>query len=701
MAYTQQDRFIAITTPLGEDVLLLQEFSGEEAISRPFRFHLRLLSVERAIDFSQIIGQRVSIRITLFDGSPRYINGFVSRFAQSETGPEFTHYEMEVVPWLWLLTRHADCRIFQNLTIPQIIEQVFKDRGFTDYQNNLTGTYPKREYCVQYRESDFQFVSRLMEEYGIFYFFQHEERKHTLVLADSPSACKACPDQAEAGFNQAGGGLDKADVVETWDLELDLRSGKYSMTDYNFETPSTNLLASELTITKYANNDELEIYDYPGKYETKSDGMGLAKVRMEAEEAAVQIGRGRSCCRAFVTGYKFTLRDSPVSSMNKSYLLTEVRHQASIGTGYTTGGADASYSNTFVCIPAAIPFRPPRVTPAPLIRGPQTAVVVGKSGEEIWVDQYGRVKVQFYWDRFGEKNENSSCWIRVSQAWAGKNWGAMWIPRIGQEVIVEFLEGDPDRPIITGRVYNAEQAVPYALPEYGTRSTLLSRSSKQGGTANFNEIRFEDKKDSEQIFINAEKDMDLRVEKETREFVGANRHLLVKQDQKEKVEGSWHSEIVKDSNQKIGENMSLKVGSNRQMEIGGDQKEKIGGSLNSNIGSMFNQKVGAGMSLQVGEALNEKSGTVFAHQAGEMIHLKAGMNVVIEAGVELTIKAGPAFVNLGPTGVAISGPMVLINSGGAAGAGPGSNPVSPQGAEPTAPEPPDVADDGSKGTKLS
>ena len=494
MPYTQQNRFIAITTPLGEDVLLLQEFSGEEAISRPFHYHLHVLSLQNSIDFSQIIGQRVSIRITLYDGTPRYINGFVSRFAQGDVGPEFTHYEMDVVPWLWFLTRHADCRIFQNLTIPQIIEQVFKDRGFTDYRNNLTGTYATREYCVQYRESDFQFVSRLMEEYGIFYFFQQEEEKHTLVMADSPSACNACPDQSEVGFNTAGGGLDKEDVVEAWDQALELRSGKYSITDYNFETPSTNLFSSEPTVTSYANNTTLEIYDYPGKYRTKTDGAGLAKVRMQAEEVPVELARGRSNCRAFAAGYTFSLLDFPVSSVNKSYLLTEVRHQASIGTGYTTGGSDASYSNSFVCIASDVPFRPPRVTPVPLIRGPQTAVVVGKDGEEIWVDQYGRVKVQFFWDRLGKKDENSSCWIRVSQVWAGKNWGAMWIPRIGQEVIVEFLEGDPDRPIITGRVYNAEQEVPYKLPDYGTRSTLLSRSSKNGDSANFNEIRFEDKK---------------------------------------------------------------------------------------------------------------------------------------------------------------------------------------------------------------
>ena len=702
MSYTQENRVIAIDTPLGEDVLLLDGFSGEEGISRLFRFNLDLLSEDPAIVLKNIIGQRVTIRITLYDGNKRYVNGFVSRFAQGGVGRPFSHYQMEVVPWLWFLTRHADCRIFQNMTIPDIIEKVFKDRGYTDFKNSLTASYETREYCVQYRESDFQFVSRLMEEYGIFYFFEHEENKHTLVLADSSSACNACPGQGAAGFNLSGGGIDSEDVVEQWDLTLELRSGKYSMTDYNFETPNTSLMTNEPTVAEYADNAKLEVYDYPGKYETQSQGKTLAKVRMEEEEAWIKIARGRSGCRSFVSGYKFDLKDHPASTMDGSYALTEVNHQASVGGGYTTGELGAgTYLNSFACIPAAVPFRPPRVTPKPLVSGPQTAVVVGKSGEEIWVDKYGRVKVQFFWDRVGKEDENSSCWIRVSQAWAGKSWGAMWIPRIGQEVIVEFLEGDPDRPIITGRVYNADQEVPYTLPDNGTRSTLLSRSSKGGGSANFNEIRFEDKKDSEQIFINAEKDMDLRVEKESREFVGANRHLIVKEDQKEKVEGSSHSEIVKNSNQKIGEDMSLKVDGNRQMSITGDQKEKFGGSLHSEIGAMFNQKVGANMSLNVGAELQEKSGVKFAHEAGAEIHLKAGASVVIEAGAELTLKVGGSFISMNPAEISIQAPMVLINSGGAAGAGTGSSPESPQAAQPTAPEAPDTADDGSKGGKLS
>ena len=276
---------------------------------------------------------------------------------------------------------------------------------------------------------------------------------------------------------------------------------------------------------------------------------------------------------------------------------------------------------------------------------------MGKSGEEIWVDKYGRVKVQFYWDRQGKKDENSSCWIRVSQNWAGKNWGAMWIPRMGQEVIVDFLEGDPDRPLITGRVYNAEQIVPYPLPGHQTVSTLKSRSSKGGGSANYNEIRFEDKKGSEQIFINAEKDMDQRVENDSREYVKNDRHLIVHNNQHELVEADKHGHVKGKHFEAIDGDMSLKVG--------GDVKEKVGG----------------GMSLQVGQSMNEKVGQTWAKEAGQTVHIKAGMTLILEAGMQLSLKGPGGFVDIGPAGVTIQGTMVLINSGGAAGSGPGRQPA--------------------------
>ncbi len=654
MAFTQEKRLIAIDTSLGKDALLLHSFAGHEAISQPFHFSADLLSENHSISFKDIVGKQVTLQVHHSEHEHRYWNGFVSRFAFVGGDTRFTHYHAEVVPWLWFLTRTADCQIFQQKTVLEIIKKVFQDHGFQDFQDLTQGSYPQREYVVQYRETAFNFVSRLMEEYGIFYFFEHDQNTHKLIFADKPQVHKNCPAQHKVRFNYSPGSTFlKEDIVGSWGAEQELRPGKYALTDYNFQTPNTSLMANVQTVAEIGGNTKYEIYDYPGIHINKSEGDTVTKLRMEEEEAAHHLVTGSGNCRSFAPGYKFHLDEHSRRDQNGDYLLTEVTHSASVGDSYSGSGndSDETYSNHFTCIPFAVPFRPQRLTPKPIIQGPQTAVVVGPSGEEIYPDKYGRVKVQFHWDRLGKKDENSSCWIRVSQPWAGKNWGAINIPRIGQEVIVEFLEGDPDRPIITGRVYNDDQMPPYALPDNMTRTTFLSRSTKGGGSSNFNELRFEDKKGSEQIFLNAEKDMDHRVENDSREYIGKDRSLIVKGDQKEKVEGDKHGQFSKNLNEKVGQNMSLQVGQN----------------------------------------LQEKSGQNFAHEAGMEIHLKAGMNVVIEAGMQLTIKASGGFINIGPAGVAISGTLVLINSGGAAGSGSGSSPTDPQK--------PDEADDGSKGGK--
>ncbi len=662
--YSQQERLIALTTPLGEDVLLLAGFTGHEAISRLFSFQLDLLSDQGPIDFAQIIGKNVTISVTQADDTPRYFNGMVSHFAQSGADARFTHFQMEVVPWTWMLTRYADCKIFHNKKVNEVIEQVFSDRGFQDYTLLLNGDYSPMEYCVQYRETDFNFISRLMEQNGIFYFYQHEKGKHTMVIADSATAHEPCPGQTSAGYNLVSGGIDEADVINSWILEQQLRSGKYTLTDYNFTTPSANLTATEPSVIEVGGNSGFEIFDYPGEYTTRGDGAGFAKLRMQEEEAGHLVASGSSVCRAFTSGYKFNLTDHYQNTMNVSYVLTEVQHIASAHGSYNLGSAGSgdSYSNHFTCIPETVPFRPARLTPKPFVQGPQTAVVIGKStykdtsgddgggdGEEIWVDSYGRVIVLFPWDRAGK----CSCRVRVSQEWAGQGWGAITIPRVGQEVLVSFLEGDPDRPIITGRVYNAEQTVPYDLPANQTRSTFKTRSSEGGGTDNYNELRFEDKTGSEQIFLRGEKDFDTRLKNDIREWVGNNRSLIVTQDQMEKAGGDLHCQVTGNVNQKVGQNLSLQVGQN----------------------------------------LYEKSGMNFAHEAGQIIHLKAGATLVLEAGAELTLKVGGNFIDINPGGVTIVGTMVMINSGGAAGSGCGSSPTSPKD--------PDQADDGSKGGKMN
>jgi type VI secretion system secreted protein VgrG len=527
MVYTQENRLIAIDTPLGQDVLLLQGFTGQEGISRLFSYQLNLLSEDSSLSFAGIVGQRVTLRIALADGGERYINGFVSRFAQSGSDARFTYYRAEVVPWLWFLTRTTDCRIFQNMTVPDIITKIFKDLGFTDFKSKLEGTFEPRDYCVQYRETDFNFVSRLMEENGIFYFFEHEEKKHTLVLANSPTVHQPCPGQPEVRCDFSAGAMLEEDVIAGWQMEQELRPGKYALTDYNFETPSTSLAVNVASTINVGGNGKYEVYDYPGEYLKKAQGERLAKIRMEEEEAPHVVVSGSGTCRAFTSGYRFDLLGHYSAQMDKCYVLTEVQHVASVGESYAGARADAgeSYSNHFTCIPHDVPFRPARVTPKPTVQGPQTAIVVGRSGEEIYTDKYGRVKVQFHWDREGKRDENSSCWIRVSHPWAGKGWGSVSIPRIGQEVIVDFLEGDPDQPIITGRVYNAEQMPPYTLPAGGVVSGLKTNSTKGGG--GYNEMSMDDTKGKEKITVHAQYDMGTTVEHDDTQTVHNNRTITV------------------------------------------------------------------------------------------------------------------------------------------------------------------------------
>jgi len=693
--YTQDHRLLAIDTPLGKDVLLLQEITGFEGISRLFSYDLDLLAYDNdSISFKDIVGQKVSIKLQLPDGSPRYISGYVSRFTQGETDERlFTHYHAQVVPWLWFLTRQADCRIFQNQAVPDIISKIFDPFGFKDFKLSLKGTYPKLEYCVQYRETSFNFVSRLMEESGIFYYFDHTTHgKHTMVLADQSSKLTACPG-SPISYDTEVGGLADPQVINNWHVGQEVKTGKYSVTDYNFRTPSTSLLANEPTVVSLSASQPLELYDYPGLHSTKEEGDMVAKVRMQEEEAGYMIVSGAGNCRGLMSGFSFELKNHYRSDQNTNYVATEVRHFGSAGQSYTTAGTAGgeTYSNHFVCIPASVPYRPARVTPKPFVQGPQPALVVGPAGEEIWVDEYGRVTVQFYWDRMGKKDEKSSCRIRVSQPWAGRNWGAMWIPRIGQEVLVSFLEGDPDRPIITGRVYNADQMPPYKLPQYQTRSTFMSRSSKGGASANYNELRFEDLKGKEQIFMNAERDMDMRVENDSREYIGANRHLIVTANQQEKINADKHLQVVGDHNEKINGNMSL--------QVTGNQMEKVTGNKSLSVTGNQSESITGNVSLSVTGGKNESITMGYAMTAMS-IHLTANAGIVIECPAGITLKSGGSSVDVSPGGVFITGtPMAFINSGSmpAMTMDPSSgSPDSPQD-----PKDPDTADDGSKGTKLN
>jgi len=599
MALKQANRALKLTTPLGEDVLLLTAFHGHEEMSRLFRYQLDMISDDNAITAADIVGKNVTFSIDLADGSFRRFNGYVSRFVAGDEDEENRrNYRAEVVPWLWFLTRTSDCRIFQKKTLPEIIEQIFGDLGFSDFEvSQIKGSHPQWEYCVQYRETDFNFVSRLMEQEGIFYFFKHEDGKHTMVLADQKGAYETCA-ESEVDFPRHYGTTEITDHITSWEHSWEFRTGKWAHTDYNFETPSNSLMTSEQTVVDLPGNKKYEFYDFPGEYGTTGDGTPLAKLRMEEEEVEHDVVHAASGCKSFSPGFKFSIGEHRSSGeRGKSYVISSIRHSATEPMAYETGRGSIAedYSNTFICIPDSVSFRPARATPKPVVQGCQTAVIVGPSGEEIYTDKYGRVKVQFHWDREGKKDENSSCWIRVAQNWAGKNWGIVFNPRIGQEVIVDFIEGDPDRPIITGRVYNAEQMPPYELPANQTQSTIKSRSSKGGGADNFNEIRFEDEMGSEEMYIHAEKDQNTVVENDQTIAVG--------NDRTESIERDRRLTVGRDKYEDVANNKAVKVGAVHTEQIGADMTVSVGSNLTETVAVNYSETVGAAMELTVGGVL--------------------------------------------------------------------------------------------------
>jgi type VI secretion system secreted protein VgrG len=579
MPLTQENRLIAVDTPLGRDVLLLLGFKGREEVSNPFRFELDLISENHNISFESIVGKNVTVSIILADGSKRYFNGIVASFSQgrggAETGsdPRFSYYTAVMVPWLWLLARYADVKIFQELSTPDIVEKVFTDREFSDFKLQLQGNYEKRTYCVQYRETDFNFISRLLEEEGIYYYFEHEKGKHTLVLADSPSGHKPCPKQDSARYQITAGGHEEEDVITGLDRSKAIRCGKYALNDYNYLMPNTDL-RTNVSSRQMLGPGKREIYDYPGLYPNKGRGDHLTTVRMEEEEAQITTITGTSVCRAFTTGYRFTLQDHYRQDMNhKAYVLTGIDHEAYQGADYPGvtgdgGGEESTYSNSFECIPYDVPYRPLCRAEKTRVHGTQTAVVVGPSGEEIYTDDLGRIKVQFHWDREGKKDENSSCWIRVGQLWAGPQWGAMYIPRIGQEVVVDFLEGDPDRPLVIGCVYHKAHMPPLDLTAEKTRSTIKSDSTIGGG--GFNEFRFEDKKGQEEIYIHAQRDM--------KEEVEHDKSTTVKHDETRKVENDHTVTIMNNDSLNVTGKQDIQVTGPVTIQWLGGAQVTIGGS---------------------------------------------------------------------------------------------------------------------------
>jgi type VI secretion system secreted protein VgrG len=624
---------LELTTPLGSDVLTLESLEGAEYLSEPFLFELSMLTDQDSVDASALIGKAAHVTLVDGDGNKRYVHGLVTRFAQNEH-----RCTAELRPWLWMLSLSSDCRIFQNKTVTDILTEVFNDSGQTDYRNDLVLTYSTLDYCVQFQETSFQFVSRLMEEAGIAYYFDHSESGHTLVMIDDPSRYPACPHADSLPFLPLPDDRDwLTDLrINSADLSQRVASAAFQTDDYSFVTPTTELKVK-------AGNGSWQIYEYPGGYTVKDDGDTVAKRRMEEIEALVKQLSGNSPVRHMTAGATFTMTRHPSDAFNGKYALYSVRHSA----------RRREYGNSFTAFPADVPFRPPRRAMRPRLAGSQTAFVVGPSGKEIWTDQYGRVKVQFHWDQRGQKDENSSCWIRVAQNWAGTSWGAFTLPRIGQEVVVSFLDGDPDRPLVTGCVYNGDNPVPYALPDEQTKTTLKSNASQGGG--GFNEIRFEDKKDSEEIFVQAQKDMLIKVLNDRTETVDHDDTVTVKNDRKltvsegnatftvskgnetHSVEGTRSVSVTKAETHSNKADFSQDVGGNFTLEVSGNITIKASGSV------MI--EAGTSLTIKAGTALTAQAGTSLTLSGGATMELKAGASGTVDGGGLLNVKGGLVKLN--------------------------------------------------------
>jgi type VI secretion system secreted protein VgrG len=634
--YSQAKRPLRVETPLGADKLLITGLSGHEAISSTYRYRLDLMSEDATITGQDLLRKPVAVAIVLSDGSERWIHGMVSRFAQLGRRDEITFYEAEIVPTVWFLSLTRDCRIFQSMPVPDIVQKVLKDAGVTDFEIYCSErTYAKREYCVQYRESDLDFIQRLLEEEGIHYTFKHSSSKNVMVIGDTQMSVPTIEGGSTIRFTE------QADAHE--DMIRDIRSenavyvGKVTLNDYDYTQPTLSLISS------MSGQGREEIYDYPGKYTTTGDGERYARIRLEAEEAMRASVRGDGSCRAFVAGSAFKLIDHYNSNANRRYRLVETTLALEAGDYRSWDDGEYDCRCAFVAIPDDTPYRPPSTTARPVVRGSQTALVVGPAGEEIYVDKYGRVKVQFYWDREGRKDEKSSCWVRVSTSWAGKKWGAIHIPRIGQEVIVDFLEGDPDLPIITGRVWNDDQMPPYDLPANKTQSGIKSRSSKSGGTDNFNEIRMEDAKGKELLYVHAEKDKQVVVENNRTEEVGKDETITIGANRTETVKG----------NEKIGidGNREETVKGNETIKINGNRKEDVKGSESVKVGTSRTVKIGTSDALTVGTSLTVKANT--------SITLKVGANSIKIDNAGITIKGIQVNVK-GTAKAEMSAPMTAV-----------------------------------------
>ena len=624
-------RVMEIDTPLGED-LLFYGLHAREELGRLSTLQIELLSKNGKIAIDGILGKNVTVKAELPDDSTRCFNGYVTRFSQSGTHGRYFKYTALAQPWLWFLTRTSDCRIFQEMTVPEILKKVLAECEQNDVKYRLSGTYRKWTYCVQYRETDFNFVSRLMEHEGIYYYFTHEDGRHTMVVTDSPGGHDKYPGYDTVKFISPER-LARPDIehIRSWDLTRQIQPGAFVQTDYDFERPSVNLKTQKALPRGYAPSSG-EMFDYPGFYMQKAEGEGYAGVRIGEYGAQFEHAQAVTNARGMSTECLFTLDGCPRDDQNCEHLILSTSHDLEYSQyeALPGGGGAVEFRCQFAAMTTKEPFRPKRMTPKPFVQGPQTAVVVGPAGDEIYTDKYGRVKVQFHWDRYGEKNENSSCWIRVSTPWAGKGWGGVSTPRIGQEVIVDFLEGDPDQPIITGRVYNAEQTPPFGFPAGAVISGVKSNTHKGSGN---NEMSLDDTAGKERVFIHGQYNMDTVIEHDQTSTIHNNRTDRVDVDDSESVGNNQKWDVGVNRDATIGANETLSVGGNRTKSVTGNESASITGSRDATVSGSETATVTMQRTHTVG--INETISVGAAQEitVGAMQAITVGANQTTNVGV--------------------------------------------------------------------
>jgi type VI secretion system secreted protein VgrG len=689
MPASQANREASVTSALADDVLLFYRMTGTEQLGRLSEYRVQLMSATDDIKIADVLGTTMAVHVDLADGSTRYFNGIVTRFCSTGWNGSFATYEAIIHPWLWLLTRSSNCRIFQDMTAIDIVKAVTGDAMYGGLVNLdtslLSTTCEARTYCVQYRETDFNFVCRLLEEEGIYYYFSHEEAKHTMVLADSYGAHDTIAGYDAVIFRGEGSREEGDEAVTHWSAGGEIQSSVYVLNDFDFEKAASSTsggLLVKATVAAAFSQASYEMFNYPGGYVKAATGTTLARGRMEAIHGQCEQIEAKTTARGLYPGGLFGLTEHPREDQNRDYLVTGAQYEIT-GDDYSSESTTAGellFNCAFTAVGKEHAYRAPPIMRKPFVQGPQTAMVVGKAGEEIWTDKYGRVKVQFHWDRLGKEDETSSCWVRVSQSWAGKGWGAMFIPRIGMEVVVDFLEGDPDQPLITGCVYNGDAMPPYALPAEQTKSTIKTNTSKGGG--GFNEIRFEDKKDSEEIFVQAEKDFNRVVKNNDTLAVGFEKadkgdqtitinhdqsldvgndrtvHVVndqttnIDHDQVITVKNDQSVDIGNDQTESVGNNMTVKVTKNHALSVGGDQTEKVDGDQSVDVGKTCVIEAATSITLKVGGSSIKIEAAKITIKSTE-IAISSDANMKVEAGAMMTTKSGAVMT--------IQGALVKIN----------------------------------------